>query len=1145
MDNKPIVGKRYRLEAELGRGGMGAVYLAVDRLSGERVALKRVSASAERLHLDTRGGGADLRMAMTREFQTLSILRHPYVIGVRDYGFDEQREPFFTMEYLPDSQTFFEATAGAGISKKLDLLVQLLQALAYIHRQGVVHRDLKPSNVLVSGGQVKVLDFGLAALDGLASGISGALAYMAPEVLEGAPASVASDLYSVGVMAYELFAGHHPFAADDLSGLLDAIFELEPDFSCCEIPLGMTAILRCLLSKAPGLRYPDARAVIRAMRELLDLPVVEETEEIRDSYLQAAAFVGREVELEQLSLALVAARKGMGSAWLIGGENGVGKSRLLRELRTRALVEGIPVLVGASIASGWLPYHMWRPIARWLALLAEPNDQEAGVLKLLVPDIEEILERPVAALPLLDPQAVQMQLRGVMTVLLRRALERGPLMIVLEDLHWIGDNGLALLNLVSRLAPKYPLLVVGSYRSDEAPQMPELLPEMQRLHLGRLSPAAMAALCSTMLGEAGRQPEMLSFLQRETEGNAFFLVEVVRALAVEAGRLDQVQSATLPVKVFAGGVAEVVQRRLKSAPAWAEGLLRLAAVAGRQVDPALLAAAAPGDDVERWLTVCAHRAIVEFQESSWQFVHEKLREGILAAVLPEEQRALHGRIGTAIEKLYADQLPVRALELAYHFGAAGDVERECRYALFTGLQAAAQYSNQYALDYLGRALELMPESDREGRYTVWLARARVYALLGKRPEQQQDLEALALLLADWGDDGQRAALYMEQAGVAERTGDYAGAMALLDRAIALMPGRETILLQARAHLRYGHLLYRQGNYELSRARFLLVLGVGADSLSIEADVARGLGIVCWLQGRYAECREWVERALAIFQQLGDRRGVAGTLNELGRLNLDLFYYEAGRDYFSQALQGYRDVGDRTGENIVLGNLGNVYLALGQYEQARECYEEALAIRRELRSVQHEGLALVTLARLFHHQGDYAAAERSSGEGLAVAQRTEDLWLQGWAWTNRGYALEGLERWGEAGTAYVQALEIRRKLGEPNLAAEPLAGLARLALAQGQIEPALGYVEEILSYLQGGGSLDGADDPLWVELSLYQVLQSVGDCRAGEILTRAYRELWMQAARIEDEAVQRSFLERVTVNRELKRLYEQERKEDLF
>jgi serine/threonine protein kinase len=231
----PTIGHRYRLLDQLGAGGMGAVYRAYDRLTGQTVALKRVNVAPEQLLFASRSNatGEALLLALAQEFKILASLRHSHIISVLDYGFDAHRQPYFTMELLDQPQTLLEAGKNQLLDFKVNLLIQTLQALTYLHRRDILHHDLKPENVLISGGQVRVLDFGLAVMHNQSreDDSFGTIFYLPPEIYEGGVYSQAGDMYALGVMAYEMLAGRHPFYGDDVSDFIDRVLTAEPDFS--------------------------------------------------------------------------------------------------------------------------------------------------------------------------------------------------------------------------------------------------------------------------------------------------------------------------------------------------------------------------------------------------------------------------------------------------------------------------------------------------------------------------------------------------------------------------------------------------------------------------------------------------------------------------------------------------------------------------------------------------------------------------------------------------------------------------------------------------------------------------------------------------------------------------------------------------
>jgi hypothetical protein len=681
-----LVGRRYQLLDVVGRGGMGTVYRALDRLGGS-IALKRMHRSLEDLAQEASRDptpttpSREVALDLAAEFKALTSLRHPHVIHVLDYGFDGELRPYLTMELLAGARTLVEAGRGQPLRVQIDLLVQLLQALAYMHRRGFIHRDLKPANVLVVDGQVKVLDFGLAMARERCEprGPAGTPGYMAPELFQGEPASEASDLYSVGVMAQRMVAGAQ-----------------EPGPR-------LGAILQRLMAAERGERYQRAEEVLKDLREMAGLRVQLETSATRESYLRAARFVGRERERELLEQALERALAGQGEAWLVGGESGVGKSRLVEEVRTLAMVRGAVVLRGQAVSGGGSPYEDFRPVLRWLALLTEPSDFEASVLKSLMPDMESLLQRPVPEAPEIASDMAQERLVGVVEALFERI--RQPTLLLLEDLQWERAESTRLLARLSARAGALPLLVVATYRDDERPALPQELPAMRVLGLPRLGAEEMARLSESMIGEAGRAPRVLELLQRETEGNPFFLVEVVRALAEEAGQLARIGAAPLPERVFAEGVRQLIQRRLDKVPAPARELLRLAAVVGRHLDLEVLRASAPEVELVRWLEDCAGAAVLDFADGRWRFAHDKLREGTLASLPREKTRELHRRAALFIEAAHP-HAPEWLAALVHHWGQAGDTEREAHYAERAGEQAMSVHACHAALPYFQRALEI-------------------------------------------------------------------------------------------------------------------------------------------------------------------------------------------------------------------------------------------------------------------------------------------------------------------------------------------------------------------------------------------------------------------------------------------------------
>lgn len=684
------IGQRYILHNLLGEGGMGVVYRATDRLTGQQVALKKVTVPLEQLHFSSRGA-ADYVIALSREFSILGTLRHPYIVSVLDYGFDGENLPYLTMTLLEDAVPL--NAVNADDATKVGLLSQVLQALVYLHRRGVLHRDLKSANVLVVDAVAYVVDFGLALGFGEDPGYGGGtLAYMAPELIHAQPPSIASDLYALGLMAFELFSGYFPYDADGPSeALVNQILSETPDLN--EVPPYLQDWLGALLAKHPDQRPPSALAALNDLLAAVPFAIELDGVALRESFLEAATFVGREAEFDQLLEAAAAMHTGQGGFWLVSGESGVGKTRLLHELRIRELVAGAAVIQGN--ASG-MRLQLWRDVLPPLLLQVAVSDAEAAVLHELVPHIEQLLGHPLPPMPALEPIEAIHRLYDTIVGVLQRVNQ--PLLLIAEDLHADAANVPILQRLAPRL-PHQPLLVVGSFRTDETPYLAEWFPTAHTLHLERFDPAAITALSASMLGDSGRRQEVVGLLQQETEGNALFIVEVLRALAEEAGGFFAVGQVSLPGFLVSGGVQAVLERRLAQMEPNDQALLRLAAVAGRRLDLQVLARLAGAIDLEGWLLRGSAVAIFEVRHNQWQFSHDRLRDALLTTLEADERAWLHGQVADAIVETYPDQLDQLSLTLTDHYQAAGDVVNEMAFA-----QRVAQQMYRFPLPHAQRVL---------------------------------------------------------------------------------------------------------------------------------------------------------------------------------------------------------------------------------------------------------------------------------------------------------------------------------------------------------------------------------------------------------------------------------------------------------
>jgi len=355
-----VLRQRYRLDSEIGRGGMGIVYRATDLELMREVAVKVVSEATS----------SDARQRLIREARAAAALNHPHIISVYDVG-ETRGMPFFVMELAHGPS--LAKTAPIELPRIVEIACQICAALDHAHANKIVHRDLKPDNVLLSAGDqsgsVKLVDLGLA-LPGYGTRISragiivGTASYMAPEQALGQPVDGRADLYALGVVLYELTTGRLPFTGDDPLTIVSQHVHapvVPPRVLRPDLPRALEAVILRLLEKGPAERFATAGETAVALRESL---AARETAGEADSAptvaildaLSRGRLVGRVAELAEAREFWRRAREGHGHAVLLSGEPGAGKTRLAREFTIQAAVDGAVVLT-----SGCYEYEATTP----------------------------------------------------------------------------------------------------------------------------------------------------------------------------------------------------------------------------------------------------------------------------------------------------------------------------------------------------------------------------------------------------------------------------------------------------------------------------------------------------------------------------------------------------------------------------------------------------------------------------------------------------------------------------------------------------------------------------------------------------------------------------------------------------------------
>jgi hypothetical protein len=695
--------KRFKVVREIGSGGMGVVYEALDRDRGVRVALKTLRALS-----------GDAVFRFKNEFRLLQGLDHPNLVALGELIQDEGLW-FFTMELL-EGRDIVEYVAG-DLARIRSAFGQLALGLAALHAAGRVHRDVKPSNILVGvDGRVVLLDFGLVAELSADSRTSepqvvGTAMYMSPEQAASKPVGPESDWYSMGVVLYEALAGKLPFEGPALEVMLNKQQHEPPAPSTIApaIPPDIDALCMELLRFDPAAR-PHGRQVLER------LGMQAPTPRVSSSFSQSAPFVGRGAELGVLREAFDQSQKRSTISVLVDGDSGVGKSALVSHFLRNLAQEkrDLLILSGRCYERESVPYkgfdgvvdavssHLGRLAAADAAVLLPPQARvlaRAFPVLLRVAVFAQAARRDEAGVP--DPQERRVRVFAALRELLRRLAERHPLVITIDDIQWADPDSIALLAELMRPPESPPLLFIATVRPGSAAGGFDVstlpLGEVRNVHLDPLPFDDSLELARRIIDRVEAGTADAAAIAREANGHPLVIDELVR-------------HAALSPRAARPGFEEALTARIDQLDAEARKLLELIVVSGTPLaqDAAARATALPPVEFAKRVSLLRVANLVRTTGPRGgdriEPFHDRIRSVVLTRLGAQDRLTLHERLAHALES--AEHVDAEAL--AIHWGEAGDRKRAAHYAALAAGEAEVALAFDRAARLYRLAIDFEP-----------------------------------------------------------------------------------------------------------------------------------------------------------------------------------------------------------------------------------------------------------------------------------------------------------------------------------------------------------------------------------------------------------------------------------------------------
>ena len=1038
-----LVDNRYKLVRPLGAGAMGQVFLAEDVESGEQVALKTIN---EEL---TTGDGLG---RFESEFNAIKEIQHPNT--VRMIGFNKH---YFTMEFI-DGEVL-DPAKRLPMAEALRIGAETCRALNFIHRKGIIHGDLKPAHILLvrkrkegaeygatdGDGYVKLIDFGLSRP---AAGtavtvkedvkIEGTIEYMAPEQIKGLGKDTRSDLYSFGVLLYEMLTGRLPFQGNDFLAIAlghlnktpEPPSRLNPD-----IPSQLDALVSRLLHKNPDRRPQTAEEVGRRLVELMGGREARETVVLKGrQYLFAPSFVGRERELEVLNAYLSKTMQSNGCCVMVHGGSGIGKRRLLREFRADHLLDELVFLSGtgspAPAASGQyyteLLAQAFHVLNRLNAKFLSEKVWEWGIMlgRLAPKSIPEWYIENLQAAISAEPALMA---RNIAELLISISAYR-PLVITVENLQFADRFGCELFEILFKACEKRPVLVMAAYRDEpgirETP-FTRMLAHLQKdklitdLRLKPFDRKNLELMISSMMGHSEVARQIGEEVSRVTGGNPLFAEEVIKSFADQeiifrVGSQWRVDEKLLEDYAIPGNVEDVIFDRAMTLGPKHRGVVEAVSLIRWAADFETLMTLTRMTQLDMYYILgdlVSEGILIESRRptgKNYRFSSERVRQYFYSRMDPRTRARWHEQMARIVEAQHENALDAVLDDFIYHYGGCHNNRKLLECLLRAGERAETEVSLNAALQYYERALGVIGEQpdDAKRRATVLdkiarltletgdLNKARVHFETGVRTVEKDTVEA-AQLARDMGQ------MFLVS-GDSERAEDC---FRFAERVFA-RHGIEDATL----HASIGEYYLHTDNLKTAEERLIKARRV-ARSTDDRAALVRAnelMGITLLRQGKSEEGITVLQEGLSAAERTNSVRLKLRARSALIRAMLYLGRVDKAGTYIFEAQELASQNDSKLDFLAYLLAAGEFYLRKGQLDTAQEFLDRCLNIAREVGEKRKVADAYALLGTLNIERDDLKTGIELCERGLNIARSLNSkyrmaqiAWLLGGAFLTKG------------------------------------------------------------------------------------------------------------------------------------------------
>ncbi|RLC46863.1 MAG: hypothetical protein DRI23_11915, partial [Candidatus Cloacimonadota bacterium] len=839
---------------------------------------------------------------------------------VQAYQWISDADVSWLMEYVdgkPISSLKF--TDKQSLDEILKVMIQVCNGLVTLHSRNIIHRDLKPQNILLDKNNiVKITDFDFVKMKQTGAQISqfvGTPVYASPEqFVSSYDLDIRSDLYSVGVILYELITGKLPINGIDAKEIGDKHrlkpitlpSKINPD-----VPAGVEKIITGLLEKNPKDRYQHAHAAaIDLFAELRNIKGVKVKDDV--PYLLKPKFVNRETPLQTLNKLSDKLKNKNGKVVLVLGESGIGKSKLIQQFYQNLQLQN----VNFHYAICKFVEHSFDPLASIFEEILEKAATEEKKLKffgnfgwdlvkfgiLAEQEWMNKIEKPVE----LSDNPAEIRLFSALTHFMQRAAEE-PLVICIDDLHWADEIIMKWLIYAERTLQKFPIIIIGLHRTEQFLEDSLILKieNLIQIKIKNLKGVDVSGMIRSMLGKKSSSKELNSFIKSiisHTKGNPLFIREILYYLQEKGMIFMKDNKWRFPpdpeIQELPTDIHKIILERIHELSDETFITLQAASVIGKKFsyDMLLEISGKTENELLDDLIDCREVSLIEDSNNDYSFIHDKVREVIeveLKTESPAFWKTLHFKAGEFLEAKYSSNPEEVLDDLADHFYKAEHNDKSIKYLELAGNRAKKEYHNEKAVDYYEKLIAILEEQFVEGNnndtqndriqqilFDAYCNKGSTLYQIGKMEDALNDYLSAKNISEKFNDDNKLSELYH---------------------------------LLGWCYLQ----IENQGNIEDSKAM------------------------------------QYFEKELKIAEKLDSKVTLYKIYNSISIVYRTQRNYEKYTEYYRKCLEIIQNMDDDFYLQVVYLNIGLGYHQQGNYEKALEFYYKSLDIIKKYKNSQKE------------------------------------------------------------------------------------------------------------------------------------------------------------------------------------------------